>query len=235
MESSLVILSMPTPIVVDFPLRGEWIAPNTPGTKIPSHGTNLLGERYAYDFVGIDSKASGMRFYRPSPIRYLIFGVPLQDCIGWGRPIFSATDGIVVQAEDGWPERNPVHVVRDFAVMVKNARTFAANRTADLRQLSGNYILVESSDGYVLYAHAQTGSIKVRPGEIVVSGQELAKVGHSGNSTAPHLHFHLMDHHDPWKAQGLLCCFRDYEVFRDGAWYLVQNGIPKSTDRIRKS
>jgi murein DD-endopeptidase MepM/ murein hydrolase activator NlpD len=194
----------------------------------------MLGERYAYDFVGIDSKASGMRFYRPSPIRYLFLGVQLQDCFGWGQPIFSATDGIVVQAEDGWPERNPVHIARDFAIMLKNARTFNANRSADLRQLSGNYIIIEASDGYVVYAHAQTGSIKVRPGDKVVSGQELAKVGHSGNSTAPHLHFHLMDHLDPWKAQGILCCFRDYEVFQEGAWHKVQNGIPKSTDRIRK-
>lgn len=28
------------PIIVEFPLKGEWFAPNTPGTKIPSHGTN---------------------------------------------------------------------------------------------------------------------------------------------------------------------------------------------------
>jgi hypothetical protein len=225
---------MLTPIVVDFPLRGEWIAPNTPGTKIPSHGTDMLGERYAYDFVGIDSKAHGRRFYRPSPLQYLFLGVQLQDCFGWGQPIFSSTDGTVVQAEDGWPERNPVHIARDLAILLKNARTFSAKQTADLRQLSGNYIIIESSDGYLVYAHAQTGSIKVSPGDKVVSGQELAKVGHSGNSTAPHLHFQLMDHHDPRKAQGLLCCFRDYEVFREGAWRLVQNGIPKSTDRIRK-
>jgi murein DD-endopeptidase MepM/ murein hydrolase activator NlpD len=172
------------------------------------------------------------RFYRPSPIRYLFR--PTAGLLCWGRPIFSATDGIVVQAEDGWPEQNPVHIARDFAIMLKNARTFNANRTADLRQLSGNYIIIEASDGYVVYAHAQTGSIKVRPGDKVVSGQELAKVGHSGNSTAPHLHFQLMDHYDSRKAQGILCCFRDYEVFQEGAWRLVHNGIPKSKDRIRK-
>lgn len=225
---------MNPPVAVGFPVRGEWIAPNTPGTKIPSHGTDMLGERYAYDFVGIDLKAGGRRFYRPSPIHYLLLGVQLQDCFGWGRPIFSATDGIVVQAEDGWPERNPVHVARDAAIQLKNARAFNANRTTDLRELSGNYIIIEASVGYVVYAHAQTGSIKVFPGDKVVSGQELAKVGHSGNSTAPHLHFQLMDHPDARKAQGILCCFQHYEVFQEGAWRLVQDGIPKSTDVIRK-
>jgi hypothetical protein len=225
---------MLTPIVVDFPLRGEWIAPNTPGTKIPSHGTDMLGERYAYDFVGIDSSSSGTRFYRPSLIHYLVLGVRLQECFGWGRPIFSSTDGIVVRAEDGWPERNPVNIARDAGIALKNARTFDANHAVDFRPVSGNYIIIEASGVYVLYAHAQTGSIKVRPGDRVVSGQELARVGHSGNSTAPHLHFQLMDHQDPRKAQGLPCCFRDYEVFHEGAWRLVQNGIPKATDKIRK-
>ena len=225
---------MLTPVIVDFPLRGEWITPNTPGTKVPSHGTDLLGATYAYDFVGIDPGSQSRRFYRPGLLHYLIFGVRLQDWFGWGQPIFSVTDGIVVRAEDGWPERNPVHPIRDFSIRLKNARAFTSAETKDYRILSGNYIIVESNDGYAVYAHAQTGSIIVSPGDKVTPGQRLANVGHSGNSTAPHLHFQLMDHPDPWKAQGIPCCFRDFEVFHDGAWQHVQNGIPKATDRIRK-
>ncbi len=225
------------PVVVDFPLRGEWVAPNTPGTKIPSHGTDMLGQRYAYDFVGVAPGGRGLRYYRPSPLRYLLLGAQLQDYYGWGRPIFSATEGVVVQAEDGWPERNPVHLLRDLANLYRNVRRFRADksRTADLRQLTGNYVIVESNEGYVLYAHAQTGSVRVSPGDRVLPGQELARVGHSGNSTAPHLHFHLMDRLDPWEAQGIPCCFREYEVFQDGGWRLVQNGIPKANERLRKA
>jgi hypothetical protein len=220
-------------IVVDFPLRGEWIAPNTPGTKVPSHGTDLFGERYAYDFVGIDPGSRNTRFFRPSPLRYLILGAHLQDFIGWGQPIFSTAAGTVVRAEDGWPERNPVHPVKDFLIRLQNARAVSSSQKIDLRSLSGNFIIVETSDGYAVYAHAQTGSIIVSPGDKVIPGQRLANVGHSGNSTAPHLHFHVMDRPDPWKAQGIPCCFRDYEVFHQGSWRLVQNGIPKATDRIR--
>ena len=220
--------------IVDFPLRGEWIAPNTPGKKVPSHGTDMLGERYAYDFVRVDPASRPIRFYRSSPLHYIVLGVHLQDCFGWGQPIFSATAGVVVQAEDGWPERDPIHPARDLALLLKHAWTFDVDRTMDLRSLVGNYIIVGSSDGFVVYAHAQTGSIKVSSGDKVIAGQPLANVGHSGNSTAPHLHFQLMDHHDPRKAKGLPCCFRDYEVFCEGAWCLVQNGIPKDTDRIRK-
>ena len=225
---------MLTPVVVDFPLRGVWISPNTPGSKIPSHGTDMLGQRYAYDFVGLDPQSSGTRFYRPGPLHYLVIGVRLQDCFGWGKPIFSATAGTIVQAEDGWPEREPVSFARDLGTLLNNARAFEADRIADLRSLSGNYIITETSDGYVVYAHAQTGSIRVSPGERVTPGQHLANVGHSGNSTAPHLHFHLMNHQDPRKAQGIPCCFREYEVFLGGAWHPIQNGIPKSNDMIRK-
>ncbi len=225
---------MLTPVVVDFPLKGEWITPNTPGTKIPSHGTDLLGERYAFDFVGIDPKSRSMRFYRPGWLHYLVFGVHLQDCFGWGQPIFSATAGTVVQAEDGWTERNPVHVIRDVSVSIKNARAFNIKQAIDFRSLSGNFIIIETDHGYAVYAHAQTGSIIVFPGDKVTPGQQLANVGHSGNSTAPHLHFQMMDQADPWKAQGIPCCFREYEVFQDGIWHPVQNGIPKATDRIRK-
>jgi len=225
---------MISPFIVDFPLIGEWITPNTPGTKVPSHGTDFLGERYAYDFVGIDPRSRRKRFYRPSPLHYLILGVRLQECFGWGQHIFSSTSGIVVRAEDGWPERDPVHLARDFPILLKNARVVNSKQTTDLRSLSGNYIIIQTENGYAVYAHAQTGSILVSLGDKVIQGQHLANVGHSGNSTAPHLHFQLMDHPDPWKAQGIPCCFRAYEVFHNGAWHLVQNGIPKATDRIRK-
>jgi len=225
---------MLNPIVLDFPLRGEWFAPNTPGTRIPSHGTDLLGATYAYDFIGLDPKSPRMRYFRPGWLQYLLFGVHLQDFFGWGKPIFSAAAGTVVQAQDGWPERNPVHPVQDFLIRLQNARAFTSNQTKDYRILSGNFIVVETSDGCAVYAHAQTGSLLVEAGERVIAGQQLAKVGHSGNSTAPHLHFQLMDHPDPWRAQGIPCCFREYEIFQEGAWRSVQNGIPRATDRIRK-
>lgn len=228
-------LDMGNPVVVEFPLRGEWFAPNTPGTRVPSHGTDAFGERYAFDFVGLEAGSRSRRFYRPGAVQYLVRGVRLEDCFGWGRPIFAALAGRVVQAEDGWPERDPVHPVRDLRVMVQNARAFRSGRISDLRALSGNFVMVESREGYALYAHAQTGSIGVAVGERVEVGQQLARVGHSGNSTAPHLHFQLMDDRDPWKAQGILCCFRAYEVWQQGGWQAVQNAIPKASERIRKA
>ena len=49
-------------MMVDFPLRGEWIAPHTPGDKVPSHGTDILGQRFAFDFMKTEN-GSKQKFY----------------------------------------------------------------------------------------------------------------------------------------------------------------------------
>lgn len=222
------------PIVVDFPLRGQWFAPNTPGKRVPSHGTDVLGERYAYDFMGLAPDLTKMKCFRQSVLCYFLLGARLSDYYGWGQPIYSATDGVVVTAADGCPERDPVLLLRDLGVLLKNSANFNARKTPDLRALTGNYITINAGGFYAVYCHGQTGSIKVRAGERVTAGQHIANVGHSGNSTGPHLHFQLMEDIDPWKSIGLPCCFREYEVYREGAWHTVRAGIPGPTERIRK-
>ncbi len=225
---------MVAPAVVDFPLRGEWNTPNTPGEKIPSHGTDFLAQTYAIDFVGLDPDSRSMKFYRSGFLQYLIRGVPLRDCFGWGQPIYSATDGVVIRAEDGIPERDPVNLFRDLSIMSQNARSAGTGERVEYSSLAGNFIIIESPVGYAVYAHAQTGSIRVSVGDRVDAGQWLANVGHSGNSTAPHLHFQLMDQPDPWVAKGLPCCFAEYEVLTNGVWQPVHDGIPTAKQRIRK-
>ncbi len=225
--------SQDDPVVVGFPLKGEWFAPNTPGKRVPSHGTDMLGQRYAYDFVRTDPARKGMCFYKATTLHYLVAGVRLEDCFGWGQPIYSPVRGVVVRAEDGWPERHRLHLAKDLILVLKNGLTFNPKRVTDLRPLAGNHIIIETGAGYAFFAHARTGSVRVSQGDTVEPGYHLADVGHSGNSTAPHLHFHMMDREDLLTAQGIPCCFREYEVFSEGAWVRVQNGIPKHTERIR--
>lgn len=221
------------PVIIGFPLRGEWMAPTTPGKRIPSHGTDQLGERYAYDFVRVDRARMGKPFYQASIFSYIFSGVPLNRCYGWGQKIYAPCDGEIIKAEDGWKERQKVNLFSDLSVVFKNANTFSPQRD-DIQTVAGNYIVMKCADHvYAAFAHLQTGSITVLAGQAVRKGDVLGKVGHSGNSTAPHLHFQLMDSSDWLLAKGIPCAFEQYELFRDGEWKTVVQGVPSDKDQFR--
>ncbi len=221
------------PIVVAFPLKGEWLAPNTPGTKIPSHGTNQLGTRYAYDFVQVDWNRTGWPAYRASFLRYLFSGIPLDQYFCWGQEVYSPCDGVVVQAQDGYAENSKTNLFLDTVNAYKNAHYFNPE-TDDIQSVAGNYIIIDcGSNVYAALVHLQTGSIQVSVGQSVKTGDVIGRVGHSGNSYAPHLHFQIMDSSDITVANGLPCAFKEYEVFQNGNWIKVADGIPTSKDRIR--
>lgn len=224
---------MSEPIIVRFPLRGEWLSPNTPGTKIPSHGTNQLGTRYAYDFIQVDWNRTGYPAYRVSLLQYLLFGVPLKEYYCWGQEIYSPCDGIVIAAEDGYKERTRTKLLSDMANAYKNAHYFDPKKD-DVQSVAGNYIIIKYDDNiYAALCHLQTGSIQVSVGQEVTKGEIIGNIGHSGNSFAPHLHFQLMDGSNIATANGLPCAFEEYELFKNGTWEKVTNGIPTSKDRIR--
>ncbi len=221
-------------LTVELPLHGEWTAVHTPADRVPSHGTHQLAQTYAYDFLRIDWDKPGYKFHTRSTVYYGALGVRLDECYGWSAPVMAPFTGEVVVAPDGWPERRRVHFVRDLAVVLKNAFT-ADLASGDLRFVVGNHVVLRSPDGvYALLAHLRCGSVLVGPGTAVRAGQPLAQVGHSGNSTAPHLHFQLMDGPDPLVAKGLPCAFACYEAFQAGAWKKVQGGIPAKRERIRR-
>jgi murein DD-endopeptidase MepM/ murein hydrolase activator NlpD len=217
--------------LVDFPLRGEWMAVHTPGSRIPSHGTDMLGQRYAFDLIRFDPQKRG-RYHPAGGLGTLLLGVPTTECYGWGEPVHAPLDGVVVAARDGMPERARIHPVRELAVVLWNGLTFRPT-PRHLQRVMGNHVILECGDVHAGFAHLTTGSVAVEAGQPVRVGDVLGRVGHTGNSTAPHLHFQLMDGPDPLTARGVPCAFHEYEVWRDSGWQRVQRGIPRSTDRIR--
>ena len=219
------------PAVVELPLRGEWTIERTPAHRIPSHGTDLLGQRYAYDLLRTDHRPG----FHPHPaptLRWLVLGGRTRDCYGWGQPVHAALHGRVVQSVDGVPERQWVHAAREGWSAVQTTLAFAG-KGLDMARLAGNHVMTETAGTYALYGHLAPGSVAVTSGQRVRTGEVLGRVGHSGNSTAPHLHFQLMDSMDPLEARGIPCAFAAYLVDRHGQWKRIERGIPHRRERIR--
>jgi murein DD-endopeptidase MepM/ murein hydrolase activator NlpD len=63
-----------------------------------------------------------------------------------------------------------------------------------IENVDGNHIVLDlGRNKYAFYAHLEKGSLLVTKGDHVKRGQVLALLGNTGNTSAPHLHFHLMD------------------------------------------
>ena len=229
---ALAAAELSTAALLDFPLRGEWHAINTPAERVPSHGTDYFAQRYAFDFVRMDP--TGTWYYEGASrtlLRHLTLGVPASMFFCLDQPVHSAFAGRVLASADHWPDRDPVRLLGELARTTFVPPTI--HRGGDYRPLAGNYIIVEGTDGIALYAHLRAGSVRVREGQRIASGDVIGHVGNSGNSTMPHLHFHLMDGPDPLEASGLPCAFRGYERWTGTEWRSVPRGVPALFERVR--
>jgi murein DD-endopeptidase MepM/ murein hydrolase activator NlpD len=73
-----------------------------------------------------------------------------------------------------------------------------------LETVGGNHVIIDIGGGYyAFYAHLRPGSIRVKVGDRVKRGQVVGLVGNSGNSTEPHLHFHVSDANSPLGSEGV--------------------------------
>jgi len=228
------------PITVDFPLKGEWTAPHTPGDKVPSHGTDALGQRFAYDFFRTEMNLKRkFKFYKTTNLKYNIIGISINDCYCYKENIYSPVNGTVIVVKDGVKEPKHLHpvidlvkvLIRSFSVSVK--ALFVPVSKINLHKYIGNYVIIEFDELYAFFAHISTGTICVQTGQILKKGDRIGLVGHTGNSTAPHLHFHLMDSSDLLTARGVPCAFTKYDILTEEGWKLIENDIPKSDQRIR--
>ncbi len=126
-----------------------------------------------------------------------------EDFPAFGAPLFAVADATVVHAEDGQRDhlsRNSLPAFLYLLVFEGVARVLAG-----ARRIVGNHLILDLGNGtYAVYAHLRRGSLTVRAGDRVTAGQRLARCGNSGNSTEPHVHFHLMNGPDLDTARGAL-------------------------------
>lgn len=213
-------------LVVDAPIHSAFITPNTPGSGVPSHGTSRYGEMYAIDFVGVDPEHPSMKPYRPSLWRYVVAGLKLKDFHGWGEKVYAPVEGRIVRAIDGIEEREPVSIVKDLRYAMRATKGFERGEL-DYSAITGNCVIIQyGNDGYCLLAHLRKGSVRVKEGQAIRRNEVVGELGHSGNSTMPHLHMQFMDSLDFRNANGIPFKIKEYSVYRQGAWTERREALP---------
>jgi len=175
-----------------FPLKGTWLVVNN-YDNIHIH-RRCHSEEFAIDLIKLTND-------------FTI--VPEKNCDNkdypdYGKEIYAVADGKVVDCFNEFPENPPGFRSR----LPKEKWNKFKEKYGFVASVAGNYVILQHpGDEYSFYAHMIPGSLTVKKGNFVKQGQVIGLLGNSGNSDAPHLHFHLMNGPSILSARGLPCHF----------------------------
>jgi hypothetical protein len=165
------------PVVLGPPVRpGIWYASDGCCSRpthhrrglAPVNGTLMVPQRFAVDWFMLDSQH---RAWEGDPSK-------LSSYMSFEQPVIASADAQVVDVQDGLPD---------------NGSLPDPPPIPPIENTVGNHVILKVRDGlYLLYAHLEHGTVDVHEGQTVRRGQVLGKIGSSGNSTTPHLHFQVM-------------------------------------------
>ena len=210
------------PVTVAAPVSGTWLALNSPGSKVPAHGTRGYGQTYAIDVL-IPRNVLPATGEHPKP--RFGWGLPAAPDTfpAFGAPVHAVADGTVVAAADGQRDHLARNTWTGFVYMLLEG---VVRQAGGWRLIFGNRVIIDHGGGvYAAFAHLRRGSLRVRPGDRVEAGRILGEVGNTGNTSEPHLHFQLMDRPDPQEAAGIP--FRWEGVAVRGDAVAPHYGLPK--------
>lgn len=174
-----------------FPVKGVWRVKGN--WDSPESHRMAYSQEFAFDLDQLDSNLQVV----------LSQEQPNEEHASYGKEVIAVADGEVVECFDQLPENPSSCTDLPDEQIIKFAQKYGYVRTS-----GGNQVILKHSNGeYSFYAHLIPNSLKVRKGEKVKKGQVLGRVGNSGNSEGPHLHFQLMDGPDKATARGLPCYF----------------------------
>ncbi len=166
-----------------LPFKGEWFVFWGGDTKEQNYHVVSQAQKNAFDIMIKDETGNS----------YKTNGGTNEDYYAFGKELIAPCDGEVVLVVDGVKdnkpgELNPIYV-------------------------PGNTVIIKTaSNEYLFFAHFKQHSIQVKQGQKVKQGQLLGLCGNSGNSSEPHLHFHIQNVEDMNVATGVKCYFEKLVV-----------------------
>ncbi len=173
--------------VLSLPFKGKWLVFWGGDTKELNQHHDTPNQRFAFDFVSADDSGK----------TYKGDGKTNEDYYAFGREILAPADGVVVTVINGVPDNVPGSMNPYSAV--------------------GNAVIIQHRENEVsVLAHFKLDTIKVKVGNKVTKGQVLGLCGNSGNSSEPHLHYHLQNTTIIQDGTGIKCLFDKVTIIKDG-------------------
>jgi hypothetical protein len=172
---------------LSLPISGRWRVFWGGDTPELNGHHEMPNQRFALDLVGVSADGKTMRGD----------GTQNEDYYAFGRDVRAPADGTVIEVIEG---------VRDNAPGSLNPYSAV-----------GNCVIIQHrQDEVSVLAHLKRGSIVVKEGDRVMRGQIVGKCGNSGNSSEPHLHYHLQNSPVLQDGLGIHCAFEKVVVIKDG-------------------
>ena len=177
------------PLIIGPPLAGAgWVAANgccNPdivhrGSVQSVNGGLYDSQRFAIDWMRLDEQGC------------LVHGdeSDVHNYTDYGADVLAVADGRVVSAVNNLDDQIPGRLPDPS--------------TINIETVDGNHVVVDLGGGrFAFYAHLQKNSVRVKPGHEVKKGAVLGKLGNTGNTSAPHLHFHVMNRPSPLASDGV--------------------------------
>jgi murein DD-endopeptidase MepM/ murein hydrolase activator NlpD len=163
---------------LQLPFKGEWTVVWGGDTKELNYHVENEAQKNAFDIVIRNEKGKS----------YKTDGKANEDYYAFGKELVAPCDGEVVLVVDGIKDNTP--------------------GTLNPIYIPGNTVIIKTiNNEYLFFAHFKQHSIKVKQGQKIIQGQVLGLCGNSGNSSEPHLHFHIQNVEDMNIATGIKCYF----------------------------
>jgi len=187
-------------IEIAAPLKGKrWIAADGCCTAVRHirgfltvNGKIFLAQRFAIDWEKLD-EANRLFVGNPKDVT---------SYFAYGQEALAVADATIVKVVDKFDDQIPGDLPSSIT----------------LEEADGNHIVLDlGKSRFAFYAHLKHNSTIVKVGDIVKRGQVLGLVGNTGNTSAPHLHFHIVDGRSTLGSNGLPYVVESYELIQRGA------------------
>jgi hypothetical protein len=174
---------------IGAPVRGKgWVVVNGccevsgihRSTGLPVNGGIHFAQRFAIDWMRLDSSGRMVNGNASDVHSYP----------NYNADVLAVADGTVVATLNNLDDQMPGKLPDPSTITLAN--------------VDGNHIVMDLGRGvFAFYAHLKKGSVRVTIGQRVRRGEVVANLGNTGNTSAPHLHFHLMDNPSVLGSSGL--------------------------------